>query len=366
MEDRAELIREIFRKVIGGIGQGRIARELNERKIPSWGRANGWHETYLQKLCQNRSLLGEFQPYSHKNGVSTPLGDPISDYFPAVLTEDVFYAAQTARKQRTIKRGRRGTKFSNLLQGMCHCIHCHGNMRYIDHQDKKGNYRYLACSNARRKLGCDHKKYFPYQKIETVVLMEVAQKVDWYSMAAGVKTNLAELKSKQASLTAKLADAESRASRYGRLFEAATGDALDLAQERYLEILNEQADIKSELDTVEAEISAHTMPDANAIKSKINRAIARLRTETNPHELFELRATINAALRDSVKLIFGGHPDGEVAVGVSVLGEPVQPLFYGDRSLEIMGCSGWVKVYTSKRVMLPVATVAEGSHIHWG
>ena len=73
IEDRAGLIRDIFRKMIAGMGQGRIAKELNERKIPSWGRAKGWHETYLQKLCQNRALLGEFQPYSHTNGVRTPL-----------------------------------------------------------------------------------------------------------------------------------------------------------------------------------------------------------------------------------------------------------------------------------------------------
>jgi len=335
IEDRAELIREIFRKVIAGMGQGRIAKELNERKIPSWGRANGWHQTYLQKLCQNRSLLGELQPYSQKNGVRTPLGEPIKDYFPAVLPEDVFYAAQTARKQRAVKRGRRGTKFSNLLQGMCYCIHCHGNMRYISSNDKRGQYLYLTCSQAHRKLGCKHTKYFPYQKIETLVLMEVAQKVDWYSLVAGVQTNLAELKRKQASLTAQLTASESRASRYAGLFEVATGDALDLAQARYLEILNEQAEVRSELASVNDDISAHTMPDADAIKSKMNHAIARLRTETDPHELFELRATINASLRDSVKLIFGGHPDGEVAVGFSVSGEPVQPLVFGNRSLEI-------------------------------
>jgi len=50
IEERAELIREIYRKVIAGMGQGGIVKELNERKVPSWGRANGWHETYLQKL----------------------------------------------------------------------------------------------------------------------------------------------------------------------------------------------------------------------------------------------------------------------------------------------------------------------------
>jgi len=349
IEDRAELIREVFRKTIAGMGQGRIAKELNKRNIPSWGRANGWHQTYLQKLFQNRALLGELQPYSHKNGVRTPLGEPITDYFPPVLTEDVFYAAQTARKQRTNKRGRRGIKFSNLLQGMCYCIHCHGSIRYIDNSDKRGVYRYLTCSNARRKLGCDHKKYFPYQKIETLVLMEVALKVDWYSLVAGVQTNLAELKRRQASLTAQLTDSESRASRYAGLFEVATGAALDLAQARYLEILNEQAEVRSELVSTEDDIAAHIMPDADAIKSKINHAIARLRTETDPHELFELRATINAALRDSVKLVFGGHPDGEVAVGFSVLGEPVQPLIYGDRSLKITSAASSLE--EAKRVI---------------
>jgi len=116
IEDRAELIREIFRKTIAGMGQNRLANELNEKGIPSWGRANGWHETYLQKLCQNRALLGELQPYTHSKGIRTPLGEPLTDYFPAVLEGDVFHAAQTARRQRTVTRGRRGKMFSNLLR----------------------------------------------------------------------------------------------------------------------------------------------------------------------------------------------------------------------------------------------------------
>jgi len=31
-----------------------------------------------------------------------------------------------------------------------------------------------------------------------------------------------------------------------------------------------------------------------------------------------------------------------------------------------LNCSGWEKVYTSKRVMLPVAGLSGLSHIHWG
>ena len=72
------------------------------------------------------------------------------------------------------------------------------------------------------------------------------------------------------------------------------------------------------------------MPSADAIKSKINDAIVRLRTETDPHDLFELRATINNALRDSVKLYFGGHQHNEIALSYSIQGEKPVTLIYGD------------------------------------
>ena len=121
---------------------------------------------------------------------------------------------------------------------------------------------------------------------------------------AGVKTNLAEMKRKQASLLSQLTDAEGRANRYGGLFEVASGGTLELAQKRYMNILNEQDEIRNKLKLVDDSITEHTMPDADAIHSKINQAIERLRTEKNPHELFEIRATINAALRDSVTLYF--------------------------------------------------------------
>jgi len=338
IEDRAELIRDIFRKSIAGMGQGRLAKELNERHVPSWGRANGWHETYLQKLCQNRALIGEFQPYSHNNGIRTPLGEPLTDYFPAVLESDVFHAVQTARKQRTVARGRRGNAFSNLLQGMSYCAHCGGTMRYVSNKAYKDKqYIYLTCSHAKRKLGCSHTKYYPYQQIEALVLYTVAEQVDWFSIVAGVQTNLAEIKRKQASLSSQLVDSESRASRYAGLFEVASGDALELAQKRYMSILDEQAEIRNALQIVEEEISAHTMPDADAIKFKIDHAIERLRTEKNPHELFELRATINAALRDSVKLSFGGHENNEFSVSYSINGGIEKVMIDGDKSMHSMG-----------------------------
>jgi len=210
-------------------------------------------------------------------------------------------------------------------------------MRYVNNTYKSRQYLYLTCSHAKRKLGCSHTKYYPYQQIEALVLYTVAEQVDWFSVVAGVKTNLAEIKRSQASLSSQLVDSESRASRYAGLFEVASGDAIKLAQKRYMSILDEQAEIRNALNVVEEEISAHTMPDADAIKFKIDHAIERLRTEKNPHELFELRATINAALRDSVKLSFGGHEDNEFSVRYSINGGIEKVMIDGDQSMHSMG-----------------------------
>jgi len=176
-----------------------------------------------------------------------------------------------------------------------------------------------------------------YQQIEALVLYTVAEQVDWFSVVAGVKTNLAEMKRKQASLSSQLADSESRASRYAGLFEVASGDALDLAQKRYLEVLNGQAETRNELKIIEGKITEHTMPDASAIHAKIEHAIERLRKEEDPHELFELRATINAALRDSVKLSFGGHQDNEFSVSYSINNGAEKVMVDGDEYMKTMG-----------------------------
>ena len=338
IEERCELIREMFRKAIAGVGMNRISQELNESKTPVWGAAQGWENSYIRVILKSRMLLGEYQAHTHQSGKKVPVGEPVKGYYPAVISEEDFYAAQTGIAQRKVKRGRRGKQFTNLLQGMCYCIKCHSKMRFLS----RGKYSYLLCNNAFRKMGCDHHKYYPYSKIETLVLLGVAQKVDWFSVVSGVKTNLVELKRKQSSLSAKLSDAEGRAGRYAGLFEVASGSAIDLAQERYLSILNEQTAIRTELNAVENEISTQTMPDAASIKSKMNHAIARLRTETNQNELFELRATINASLRDSVRLILGGHPDGQVAVGFSISDGPAERLIYGDRDFEIVSTAAAV------------------------
>ena len=51
-------------------------------------------------MLRNRAALGEFQKRRKLNGKETPVGEPVPNYYPAVIDEDLFRAAQEARVEK--------------------------------------------------------------------------------------------------------------------------------------------------------------------------------------------------------------------------------------------------------------------------
>ena len=75
-------------------------------------------------------------------------GDPVADYFPAVVDRETFLQARRMRQGRKSEGGRKGQRFSNLFTGMARCGQCDAPMHYVN----KGSRTkvYLICSNVRR------------------------------------------------------------------------------------------------------------------------------------------------------------------------------------------------------------------------
>jgi DNA invertase Pin-like site-specific DNA recombinase len=73
-----------------------------------------WNRTYIKILLNDRRVLGEFQ---FKNADGSPDGEPIKDYFPAVVTEDEWYAARASRSSRDRPKTRNG-KHLDLFNGL--------------------------------------------------------------------------------------------------------------------------------------------------------------------------------------------------------------------------------------------------------
>ena len=114
--DRAETLRLIFRLAIDGMGANRIARELNERGLPPQGRCDHWSRSYIKLILKSRSVLGEYQPGTRgEDGRRTPQGEPIPGYYPRVIPEADFWAAQAAAHGRRKCSGRAGQSEANLF-----------------------------------------------------------------------------------------------------------------------------------------------------------------------------------------------------------------------------------------------------------
>lgn len=111
--DKAETVRRIFRLCADGHGSAVIATRFNEERVPPIGRQPRWHCSYVKKILSNRSVLGEYQPHTGRAGARKTVGEPIPNYYPAIIDEAEFYEARQATAGRKNRAGRRGRTISN-------------------------------------------------------------------------------------------------------------------------------------------------------------------------------------------------------------------------------------------------------------
>ncbi len=103
--ERAAIVKRIFQLAAAGYGNKLIVRRFMEEGVPAFGTSGKWVRNYLQVILADRRAVGEFQPRD-TNG--EPDGDPIPNYFPAVVSEDEFHADRAGAISRRTKPGRIG------------------------------------------------------------------------------------------------------------------------------------------------------------------------------------------------------------------------------------------------------------------
>lgn len=130
--EKAEIVRNIFELCIGGLGSYAIAERLNRRKVPPFGPSPKWDNTTIDSMLRNKATFGEYQPKSWAGGSKkgVPIGAPISRYYPAVIDQSMFEAAQIARQRHRVSgRGSKGKNFTIIFRGLATCAYCGGSMR---------------------------------------------------------------------------------------------------------------------------------------------------------------------------------------------------------------------------------------------
>lgn len=152
--DKVEVVKKIFAMCINTSGIYAIARHLNANKIPVFGRAKFWHESYISKILANHAVIGQFQPKKRVNGQACSAGDVIANYFPPIISEQDFYLARAALNERVNgASGRKGANFSNLFSGLIYCGSCGGRMRLKNRG--KDNTKSFICSRQAASSTCN-------------------------------------------------------------------------------------------------------------------------------------------------------------------------------------------------------------------
>lgn len=176
----ANVVYWIFKMKLECMGSEAIARRLNAEKNiwvpPARGKkkkfSGGWRKSYVNKILRNRAVIGEFQPYSKASGKRLPEGEPVIDYFPAIVEPDLFNQVQAFIQENRGISGNAGGRtgaVNNLFGHIGRCFYCGAPMAYVNKGQRPKGGSYLVCDNARRGLGCK-KTYIRYDQIEPLIL----------------------------------------------------------------------------------------------------------------------------------------------------------------------------------------------------
>ncbi|TPM21730.1 recombinase family protein [Mesorhizobium sp. B2-3-5] len=276
ISERVVVVRQIFQMADAGHGSFIIARRLNQSAVPTFTKSNGWHESYVTKILNNRAVIGEFQPHRYDDhGDRVPHGEPVADYFPRIIEEDQFHRVQASRRRRLVEgAGRKGPEYRNLFTKIAKCEYCGAPMRFVHKGRPPKGSQALKCTNAVRGLGCESISW-RYSDFETSFLYFVKE-IDLTATLKAAAEN-----SERASVEQQITAIEEKIHQ------------LSAKRERIFDLLTEPGSstvfIKSKLDECEASIAAEV---ALIAQIRGQRSIADMLPTISADELRSLIASI--------------------------------------------------------------------------
>jgi DNA invertase Pin-like site-specific DNA recombinase len=258
--ERADIVREIFTLTRDGYGTYSLSQRLNKRGIKPWSKRKNavWRESYIKKILMSRAVLGEFQPHTqhvdqNRRRVLIPDGDVIFDYYPPVISHQLFQeAAQAVDARRRKGKGRKGKKYANLFTGLLRC-HCSAGMRYVDKGAPPKGGKYLRCSVALAGGGCKARS-FRYPVIESK-LLHALEVLDVGKILGGPsrKQKLVEIEHRRSMLQVDLDGVETKIRRVIEAIESISDFKLESLTDELRKLERLKGSLRLEIDSLDLE-----------------------------------------------------------------------------------------------------------------
>lgn len=347
--ERVEIVRRIFADSAAGLGMYSIAARLNKAGMPAFVGKNGWHRSYLAKTLENRAVIGEFQPHVKVDGRRVPEGEPVAGYYPAIISEDLFFKAQHSRLQRKSGGGgRKGPGYTNLFTGLACCAYCHSSIVFENKGSGTRGGTYLVCGNAQRGRGCSATRW-RYQDFEASFLAFV-QELDLESIV-NASSDAAKRKTIEDELLAIRGELSSTKELMEKTYAVlSAGGPPEFVAGKLNELTAKQSELSQRLASKEAEQREFNARDSRFYTSReeIKALVKRLQMPPTD-ELYKLRAQIASRLKvlvetllvapqgtlptmqrsiEQLKMLTGGETDDVIGHMQQLAAEPEQSRRY--------------------------------------
>ncbi|GHU55409.1 recombinase [Clostridia bacterium] len=197
-ESAAEIIREVFKRFVGGEGSYTIAKSLHERGVPSprthiW-KLNGkpitkefyWTTTSITTLLDNETYLGTLiqqrkstPSYKNHKAFIRPKEEWVvtESHHPQLIEQEIFDIVQRLRENR-----RRNTRhgYTTPLSGLLYCKDCGKTLTYLEQKTFRGyvcsGYRSLGSADYAIARKCT-RHYINLKDITAIVLEKIQETV---------------------------------------------------------------------------------------------------------------------------------------------------------------------------------------------
>ncbi len=198
--EAAEVVRDIYRMCLEGMGNEAIAGELQRREIlipmaywQSKGLNRGgkktqsnpykWCKTTVQKILAQQEYCGDvinFKTYSKNFKNKTRIDNPVEnwkifrDVHEPIIDRDTWEMVQkhTARTKRRAPKKENARK--HIFSGLIRCADCGSNMRYHTNTVNK-DIHYFSCGNyvTDTRGTCPERHYIRADALEQIVIFEL-------------------------------------------------------------------------------------------------------------------------------------------------------------------------------------------------
>lgn len=142
--DQAEIVREIYRRILAGEAQAGIAADLNVRGIKTKD-GNAWNKNSFRIMLRNDTYIGtyRFADFVKENAI------------PPIITKEDFALMQNYLGNKKNPQGKHRENGDYLLTGKLFCGHCGAYMVGESGTSKSGAlHHYYACQTRRKKQAC--------------------------------------------------------------------------------------------------------------------------------------------------------------------------------------------------------------------